>query len=32
MIPVELLTMGGGALLGGAMKFMAISQKNKTIC
>ena len=29
MIPVELLTMGGGAILGGAMKFMAVSQKNK---
>lgn len=29
MIPIELLTMGGGAAMGGLMKFMAISQKNK---
>jgi hypothetical protein len=29
MIPIELLTMGGGALMGGLMKFAAIGQKNK---
>ena len=29
MIPVELLTMGGGALMGGLFKFMDNAQKNK---
>ena len=29
MIPIELLTMGGGAALGGLFKFMDAAQKNK---
>jgi len=29
MIPVELITMGGGALMGGLFKFMDQAQKNK---
>ena len=29
MIPVELITMGGGALMGGLFKFMDNAQKNK---
>jgi len=29
MIPIELITMGGGALMGGLFKFMDNAQKNK---
>jgi len=29
MIPVELITMAGGAAMGGLFKFMDASQKNK---
>ena len=29
MIPMELITMGGGALMGGLFKFMDNAQKNK---